>query len=80
MEDEQGRARSYEYSILVDELDTGAFSCESYGLKIEEKGSGHSCAVPHITTSIARIDRLSGLVMAGGVTPVTLRDVVMDWL
>lgn len=80
MRDEQGVMHSYEYSILIDEMDVGAFSCESYGLKIEEKESGQYCAVPHITTSISRIDELSELVLAGTVTPATLRDVVMDWL
>lgn len=78
--DEQGVMHSYEYSILIDEMDVGTFSCESYGLKIEEKESGQCCAVPHITTSISRIDELSELVLVGTVTPATLRDVVMDWL
>lgn len=80
MKDEQGRSRSYEYFILIDEMDVGPFSCESYGLKIREQGSDNCCAVPHITTSIDRIDALSKLVLAGGVTPVTLADVVADWL
>ena len=79
LNDALGRSRSYEYFILIDEMDVGAFSCESYGLKIRERG-GESCVVPHITTSIARIDALSELVLAGGVTPVTLKDVVADWL
>ena len=78
--DEKGRAREYEYSILIDEMDVGPFSCESYGLSVREQGSGAVCAVPHITTSISRIDELCELVLAGGVTPVTLRDVVNDWL
>lgn len=80
LEDEQGSVRRYEYSILVDAMDVGPFSCESYGLKIEERGSGSVCEIPHITCSIPRIDELCRLVTAGGVTPVTLRDVVEDWL
>ena len=80
MKDQQGKERTYEYSILVDEMDVGTFSCESYGLQVTELGSGEKCEVPHITTSISRIDELSQLVMAGGVTPVTLADVVSDWL
>lgn len=80
IEDAQGRARSYDYFVLVDEVNADSFSCESYGVKIEEKGSGQSCAVPHITTSAERIDQLCELLLSGCVTPVTLRDVVLDWL
>lgn len=78
--DEEGRAREYDYSILIDEMDVGPFCCESYGLAVREQGSGTVCTVPHITTSIARIDELCELVLTGGVTPVTLPDVVSDWL
>ena len=80
VEDEQGRVRIYDYTILIDEMDAGPFFCESYGLQVREKGSGEICAVPHITTSISRIDELCELVLAGGVTPLTLADVVSDWL
>ena len=80
MEDEQGRTRCFDYSILIDEMDVGPFFCESYGLQVKEQGSGEVGAVPHITTSISRIDELCELVLAGGVTPVTLADVVRDWL
>lgn len=80
MEDALGRTRSYDYSILIDEMDVGPYSCESYGLRVAEQGSGEECRVPHITCSISRIDQLSELVMNGGVTPVTLTDVVADWL
>ena len=80
MEDEQGRTRRFDYSILIDEMDVGPFSCESYGLQVKEQGSGETGAVPHITTSISRIDELCELVLAGGVTPSTLADVVNDWL
>lgn len=80
IEDEQGRTRRFDYSILIDEMDVGPFSCESYGLQVKEKGSGEICSVPHITTSISRIDELCELVLAGRVTPLTLEDVVSDWL
>lgn len=80
MEDEQGRTHRFDYSILIDEMDVGPFSCESYGLQVKERESGETCIVPHITTSISRIDELCELVLAGGVTPLTLEDVVSDWL
>ena len=80
MKDAQGRERTYDYSIIIDEMDVGPFACESYGLQIREQERGEVCVVPHITTSISRIDALCELVLAGGVTPLTLEDVVSDWL
>ncbi len=80
IEDEQGRRRVYDYDIIIDEMDVGPFACESYGLQIREQESGAVCMIPHITTSISRIDELCELVLAGGVTPLTLEDVVNDWL
>ncbi len=80
IKDEQGSVHIYDYSIIIDEMDVGPFACESYGLQIREEGSGDCCIVPHITTSISRIDELCDLVLAGGVTPLTLVDVVNDWL
>lgn len=80
MEDEQGEPRTYDYSILIDEMDVGAFACESYGLQVREAGGGTCCIVPHITTSIARMDELCERVLSGGVTPLTLAAVVEDWL
>ena len=77
--DQRGEERRYAYYVVIDEMDVGPFSCESYGLRVEERG-GESAVVPHITCSIPRIDELCELVAEGGVTPATLRDVVNDWL
>lgn len=78
--DQSGQDRRYCYSILVDEMDVGPFSCESYGVKIREESSGHLAMVPHVTTSIPRIDELMELLTRNVVTPTGLRDVVDDWL
>lgn len=80
LEDEQGDLRTYEYAILIDEMNVGAFACESYGLQVREMESGTCCIVPHITTSISRMDELCQRVLSGGVTPLTLAAVVEDWL
>lgn len=80
LRDEQGRERHYDYSIIIDEMDVGPYTCESYGLQVREPESGESCTVPHITCSISRIDELCTLVITHGVTPITLEDVVKDWL
>ncbi len=78
--DTSGAPRRYDYSILIDDEGGAPFFCENYGLRVAEQGSGEECRVPNITCSISRIDELSELVVKGGVTPVTLRDVVADWL
>lgn len=78
--DERGRTHTMKYYITIDEMDTGRFFCESYGLRVQAVESGVCCTIPHITCDIARIDRLSELVVGGAVTPATLSDVVSDWL
>ena len=78
--DESGTSRVYTYSILVDEMDVGAFSCESYGVRITERRTGHAAVVLHVTTSIPRIDELMELLIRNQVTPTGLRDVIDDWL
>lgn len=80
LKDERGAAHSYDYYVIIDEMDVGPFSCESYGIRIEEQGGGASALAPHVTCSIARIDELSELILRNGVTPLSLHDVVSDWL
>lgn len=77
---EEGEPHEYTYSILVDEMDVGTFACESYGVKIKEASTGRQAAVPHITTSIPRIDSLMDLLTRNTVSPAALRDVIADWL
>jgi len=77
--DERGRLRNYDYFITVEEMDVGRFVCESYGIRIEEQG-GNQAAVHNITASIAKIDELSRLLLRNQVTPITLADVISDWI
>lgn len=77
--DQNGATRRYDYSILIGEMDVGSYACESYGVSVSEQGGEQAC-VPNITCSASRIDELSGLLVRSGVTPATLRDVVLDWL
>lgn len=79
----EGGARcSFDYYVLVDELGSGGgIACESYGVKIARTEDGaEAAAIPNITTSMARIDELMGLLTRNFVTPTTLKDVVEDWL
>ena len=77
--DESGKQRSYDYSILIGEMDVGPFSCESYGVRVVEQG-GAEASAPNITCSAARIDELSELLLRNEVTPTTFHDVLADWL
>jgi hypothetical protein len=80
IKDQKEQPHCYHYSILIDEMDVGRFSCESYGVKISENPEGEVAAVSHVTTSIPRIDELMDLLTSNSVTPVGLRDVIEDWL
>lgn len=69
----------YRYAILVDEMAVGGLCCESYGVKVT--GPDGTCEeVPNITVSTGRIDELVELLRRNQVSPVTLRDVIEDWL
>jgi len=80
VKDEQGATRTYDYIILIGERDTGPFFCESYGVKIMERGSMNLSAVPDVTTKIGRIDELMEILLRNEVLPGHLLDVIMDWL
>ncbi|MCD7948385.1 MAG: DUF6514 family protein [Oscillospiraceae bacterium] len=79
--DAHGTPLSLDYYILVDELTAdGEFACESYGVKIAVAGGGDEGSIRHITSSATRINELVELLSKYEVTPVTLEDVVNDWL
>ena len=78
---EEEDSSDYEYYILIDQMEvSGGFACESYGVKVVCRRDGDLEEIPNITTSISRIDELMDLLVRNLVTPVTLRDVVEDWL
>ncbi len=79
-EDQAGEKRRYTYSILIGEMDVGAFRCESYGVKIRDETTGRLAVVPDVTVKIPRIDELMDLLTRNTVTPAGLRDVIEDWL
>lgn len=70
----------YDYSILVDQVEAGAFSCESYGALVINRVTGDRAEVANITVSTSRIDQLMELLVRNQVGPLHLRDVVEDWL
>lgn len=80
VEDEAGNRHRFDYYVLIGEIDTGPFFCESYGVKIAQHGTANTCSIANITTSASRIDSLVGLLLTSGVTPCSLADVIADWL
>ena len=79
-EGKQNDTCKYRYFILVGEMCLGeGFSCESYGVKVVGE-NGEESSLPDITVSTRRIDELMALLIRNQVSPVTLRDVVEDWL
>ncbi len=81
MVDQQGETRRFDYYIMVGEMGMeGGFACEDYGVRIAPRDGGEGAAIPHITTSISRIDELMTLLIENDVTPGSLADVVADWL
>ena len=71
---------AYDYSILVDQVEVGSFSCESYGAAVVSRITGERAAVPNITVSVPRIDALMDLLVRNQVGPIHLREVIDDWL
>lgn len=77
--DEKGILRQFRYALLIDELSSGCFFCENYGVLISET-NGDNASIPGITSSAARIDELMTLLIKHNVSPTALTDVVADWL
>jgi len=68
------------YSILVDEVSfmSGHILCEYYGVQVE---MGDQCEqIRYVTTSQKAIQELLELLEKGDVTPVSMYDVVNDWV
>ncbi len=67
------------YHLLVREIPPPV-SGESYGIGVTIQQTGEQAEIWDITVCSKRIRALADLVLRGGVTPCTLREVVDDWL
>lgn len=76
---DEGIRRQFQYYLVIDQIDTGSFLCENYGVRVCEDGVA-SVRIPGLTTSAVRIDQLMTLLVDNAVGPVGLGDVVRDWL
>lgn len=68
--------RQMTYYLLAEENLEGA---EQYGVRVESE-TGDRAEVRKVTISSRSILELMGLLMRNTVTPVSLRDVIEDWL
>lgn len=83
-EDQNGQRYSLEYCLLAEEAEAGGTVVgESFGVQITSFSGGavrESRSVPNLTVSAQRIHELLDLLVRNCVTPVSLDDVVEDWL
>ena len=74
-----GRPATCAYWILIRTIPPPV-CCESYGIRILMIQTGEREEVLDITVRPDRSESLAQILVGGGVTPCTLREVVEDWL
>lgn len=79
VQDEMGKNRQFEYYLLIEEIDMMGLFCEYYGVAVEEK-NGDLVEIRGITMKQERIEELITLLSFHKVSPITLGEVVEDWL
>ncbi|MCL2004217.1 MAG: DUF6514 family protein [Oscillospiraceae bacterium] len=74
-----GAGAEARYSLLSeDAASAGPLGCELYGVQVEM--GTETAGRPRLTASRASVTELLDRMVAGGVTPIGLGDVVDDWL
>jgi len=81
-ESEGGENYRFTYYLLVEEVTGGkGLICENYGVKISsDDENGDQIAIENITMSFNKIEQLLKLLADNFVTPVSLPDILEDWL
>ena len=77
---EHTTACRWRYCLLVEDIEVDGFHCESYGVLLIDPLTGEEARVRHVTVNAHRAVELLDALARGGVTPVTLKDVIEDWL
>ena len=77
--DEQGRQHNFEYHCIISKAVYEETEVTEYGVRIIQNG-GESICIPSITSDRVRFEELTNLLIRNGVTPVSLPDVLEDWL
>ncbi len=70
----------WRYGLLVEDVETGGFHCESYGVAIADCHTGQEHRRRHVTASALDAAALMDTLVRCEVSPVTLDDVIEDWL
>lgn len=73
-------AAQWRYALLAEDIEVDGFHCESYGIMVREPYTGEEASVRHITVNASQALELLDTVARSTVSPVTLRDVVEDYL
>lgn len=73
-------AKRWHYALLIEDIELGGFQCESYGLCVRDLKTGEETTARHIKVNGPEALALLDAVARLEVSPVTLRDVVEDYL
>lgn len=73
-------AKGWTYALLVEDIEVDGFHCESYGILVRDPDTKEEATVRHITVNGSEALALLSTVARSAVSPVTLRDVVEDYL
>lgn len=79
VKDNEGKAHQFHYNLVIEQIETGTFSCENYGVTVSEE-DGDCVTISNITVDAERIDELITLLVEHEVGPVGAPDVIADWL
>lgn len=68
----------YHYGLVIEEVETDGFSCESYGFLITDERTGTGTRCRHITVNAHQAMELMSKLVRCQVSPVHLLDVIED--
>lgn len=77
---QQDVERRWRYGLLVEDIEVDGFHCESYGVAVTDTLTGECARRRHVTVSAMDALALVNTLARNMVTPVSLEDVVEDWL
>lgn len=72
--------KQWNYALLVEDIEVDGFHCESYGILVRDPDTGEEATVRHITVNGSEALALLNTVARSAVSPVTLKDMVEDYL
>lgn len=78
-QNEEGNTGAYQYYLLVEEVETAHFFCENYGISVKDC-AGSEVEIKGITCDKARVESLLEVLRQYKVSPLTVGDVIADWL